>query len=641
MNVVHEFPHRVREVPHCEIPLPDGTRLAARMWLPDDADSGPVPVILEYLPYRKGDGTAIDDPTRHRYFAGHGFASVRVDMRGSGDSDGLLEDEYTDTELTDAVSVIEWLTDQPWCNGRVGMIGISWGGFNSLQAAALAPPALRAVISVCGTDDRYADDVHYMGGAVLGRDMLGWATTMLALNVRPPDPQTIGERWRELWQLRLDKTPAFIDTWLSHPQRDAYWRHGSVSENYAAIRCPVLVVGGWGDGYTNAVLRLLNGLEAPCRGIIGPWAHQYPYAGRPGPAIGFLQEAVRWWDHWLNDCDRGVMREPKLRVWLQRHTPPQPKLWPGQWCGTDLSPDEFEPREFFLGEHALRTAPGPRVVLKLPDDLTHGGAAGRWCPFGPSELAPDQAPDDAVSMLFDSAPLDVDLTLLGNPELVIDLEAAQPGAQVIARLCEVAPDGSSLLLSWGVTSLGAKDLTRATVRLNVLGHRVRAGHRLRLALANSYWPVVWPATGLPAPDVVCGTSRLVLPVWRNSEIAVTFGEPECAEAAPFTILRKASVTPLEHGTSARSDNGRIRHANGMEVDSIFVDELDVRDGVPSARCVREFELARGDWQTRIEIEGTMTGDRDGFDVAVALHASLNGQRCAERTWRFRFPRRPA
>jgi hypothetical protein len=212
---------------------------------------------------------------------------------------------------------------------------------------------------------------------------------------------------------------------------------------------------------------------------------------------------------------------------------------------------------------------------------------------------------------------------------------------VIARLCEVAPDGSSLLLSWGVTSLGAKDLTRATVRLNVLGHRVRAGHRLRLALANSYWPVVWPATGLPAPDVVCGTSRLVLPVWRNSEIAVTFGEPECAEAAPFTVLRKASVTPLEHGAGARSDNGRIRHANGMEVDSIFVDELDVRDGVPSARCVREFELARGDWQTRVEIEGTMTGDRDGFDVAVALHASLNGQRCAERTWRFRFPRRPA
>ena len=641
MRVVHDFPHSVREVPHCEIPLPDGTRLAARMWLPDDAQLGPVPVILEYLPYRKGDGTAIDDPTRHRYFAGHGFASVRVDMRGSGDSDGLLEDEYTDTELNDAVAVIDWLTDQPWCNGRVGMIGISWGGFNSLQVAALAPPSLRAVISVCGTDDRYADDVHYMGGAVLGRDMLGWAMTMLALNVRPPDPQTIGERWRELWQLRLDKTPAFIDTWLAHPQRDAYWRHGSVNENYAAIRCPVLVVGGWGDGYTNAVLRLLNGLEAPCRGIIGPWAHQYPHVGRPGPAIGFLQEAVRWWDHWLNGRDRGVMREPKLKVWLQQHTPSQPKMWPGQWRGTDLDPAEFERRSLYPVDGTLRTTPGTRAAVKLPHDLAHGGAAGRWCAFGPSELAPDQRPDDAVSRVFDSAPLDVDLVLLGNPELVVDLEAAHPGAQVIARLCEVAPDGTSLLLSWGVTTLEPNDLTHATVRLNVLGHCARAGHRLRLALASSYWPVVWPATHIPAPHLVCGNSRLVLPVWSDPGIAVLFDEPECAEAAPFTVLRKGSLTAIEGGAGWRADQGRIRHSNGMEVDTVFIDELALLDGVPSARCVRQFEMARGDWQTRIEVDGTMTGDRDGFEVAVALHASMNGQPCSQRTWRFRFPRRPA
>ena len=169
-----------------------------------------------------------------------GFASVRVDIRGSGDSDGVLSDEYSAIELSDAVEVIDWLAAQPWCNGRVGMIGISWGGFNALQVAALAPPALCAVISVCSTDDRYADDVHYVGGAVLARDMLGWAMTLLALNAQPPDPVTVGARWRELWQQRLDATPAFIDTWLSHPTRDDYWRHGSVCENYAAIRCPVL-----------------------------------------------------------------------------------------------------------------------------------------------------------------------------------------------------------------------------------------------------------------------------------------------------------------------------------------------------------------------------------------------------------------
>ena len=210
------------------------------------------------------------------------------------------------------------------------MMGISWGGFNSLQVAALAPPALRAVISVCSTDDRYNDDVHYQGGAVLAREMLGWAMTMLGFNAKPPDPQVVGERWRELWQQRLDGTPAFIDTWMAHPQRDAYWRHGSICEDYSAIRCPVLMVGGWADGYTNTVMRVLNGLDVPCRGIIGPWAHQYPNAGRPGPAIGFLQEAVRWWDHWLNDRDRGVLDTPKLRVWMQRHTAPQPKTVAGR-----------------------------------------------------------------------------------------------------------------------------------------------------------------------------------------------------------------------------------------------------------------------------------------------------------------------
>src|SRR5262245_47865407 len=294
MRVVTEYPFRVLEIPNVFIDL--GTvRLAARMWLPET--ELPVPAILEYLPYRKGDGTAIDDAARHGYFAGHGFAAVRVDMRGSGDSDGVLLDEYTQTELDDAVAVIGWLAAQPWCNGNVGMIGISWGGFNALQVAALAPPALRAIVSVCSTDDRYADDVHYVGGAVVARDMPGWAMTMLAFNARPPDPEVVGARWREMWQQRLDTTPAFIEGWLAHPQRDAYWRHGSVCENYAAIRAPVLVVGGWADGYTNAVLRLLDGLTAPTRAIIGPWAHNWPHMAAPGPTIGFLGEAVRWWDH--------------------------------------------------------------------------------------------------------------------------------------------------------------------------------------------------------------------------------------------------------------------------------------------------------------------------------------------------------
>jgi putative CocE/NonD family hydrolase len=227
-RVRSQFPRRVREIEHTTIPLSDGCRLAARIWLPEDAEADPVPALLEYIPYRKNDATAVDDAGRHPYLAGHGYACVRVDMRGSGDSDGVLLDEYLEQEQSDALEIIAWLAAQAWCTGRVGMFGISWGGFNSLQVAARRPPALGAIITVCSTDDRYADDVHYMGGCLLGVDMLPWASTMLAFNARPPDPANVGERWREMWLERLAQTPPFVETWLSHQRHDAYWKHGSV-----------------------------------------------------------------------------------------------------------------------------------------------------------------------------------------------------------------------------------------------------------------------------------------------------------------------------------------------------------------------------------------------------------------------------
>ncbi|MGM0670006.1 MAG: CocE/NonD family hydrolase, partial [Gemmatimonadota bacterium] len=198
MNTVTEFPENVRHIENTFIPVVDGIRLAARIWLPEDAEARPVPAILEYIPYRKRDRKRQRDQEIHHYFAGHGYAGVRVDIRGSGESDGVLTDEYTRQELDDGVAVIRWLAEQPWCDGNVGMMGISWGGFNALQIAALRPPALKAIITVCSTDDRYADDVHYMGGCLLG-DNLSWASTMFSRNTLPPDPEIVGDGWREMW----------------------------------------------------------------------------------------------------------------------------------------------------------------------------------------------------------------------------------------------------------------------------------------------------------------------------------------------------------------------------------------------------------------------------------------------------------
>src|SRR6516165_7603715 len=305
---------RLRTIEHTWIPMPDGTRLAARIWLPEDAAASPVPAVLDFLPYRLGDLMAARDATIYPYLAARGYACARVDLRGTGNSEDIILDEYTQQELRDGCDVIAWLAAQPWCDGNVGMTGISWGGFNSLQVAALRPPALRAVLTLCASDDRYADDVHYRGGCVLAVDMLQWAVSMLVWNALPPDPAVADATWRGQWLDRLTKTPAFIEPWLSHQVRDGYWRHGSVCEDYAAIEVPVYAVGGWSDGYTDAIPRLLAGLAGPRKGLIGPWSHAFPNDSVPGPEIGFLEE-------------------PMLRAWMQEYTPPAPhhKDWPGRW----------------------------------------------------------------------------------------------------------------------------------------------------------------------------------------------------------------------------------------------------------------------------------------------------------------------
>ena len=213
--------------------------------------------------------------------------------------------------------MIAWLAAQPWCSGAVGMMGISWGGFNALQVAARRPPALKAIISMCSTDDRYANDEHYIGGCVMGPEMQSYATMLLGYATHAPDPAVVGDGWRELWRERLEAAAPALPEWLAHQRRDAYWRHGSVCEDWDAMECAVYMVGGWADGYRDAILRVLENYRGPVKGLIGPWCHTSPHHGEPGPAIGFLQEALRWWDHWLKGVDTGVMDDPALTFWMQ------------------------------------------------------------------------------------------------------------------------------------------------------------------------------------------------------------------------------------------------------------------------------------------------------------------------------------
>jgi len=659
----------ITEIPNIFIPLTDGTRLAARLWLPADAEAHPVPAILEYLPYRKDDGTAYRDSIRHPYFAAHGYACIRVDMRGSGDADGIMLDEYLKQEQDDALEVLAWIASQKWCTGKVGIIGISWGGFNGLQIAAHRPPQLGAVITLCSTDDRYADDVHYMGGCVLGSEMLEWASVMLALNAQPPDPHFRPD-WREVWLDRMEKTPPYIEAWLTHQRRDAFWQQGSVCEDYRAITAPVYAVGGWQDGYTNAVPRLLAGLSGPRKGLIGPWSHGYPEVAVPGPQIGFQQECLRWWDHWLKGQDTGVMDEPMLTAWVQESQPPQSfyDYRPGRWVGVDW-PSTSTPAQtlHFVGNRLTLD----QSTNLLPHPLTIAGSqhcgqtSGIWCPYGkPGDTATDQRPDDGLSLTFDAKPLTSDQEILGFPEVTLSLSADQPQALVAVRLCDVAPTGESTLVSWGMLNLTHREshehpqpLTpgaryNVTVRLNVSGHRLLSGHYWRVAVSPTYWPHAWPSPKAVTLTLYSGT--LSLPVLPANQPAAKLPEhwdkPEHAQPMTLETLVSRNRERTVHRDEVsgkltlidRSERGYVRFVeSGLENDYTTTDTFSVIEGQPlsaTAQSDRHIIIGRGEWQTRIETSSLMTCTATHFLVTNSLDAYEGEARVFAKTWAFKVAR---
>ena len=410
MRRVTTFPHEVEERFHVEVPMPDGCRLAARIWLPKGAEAAPVPAILEYLPYRKNDLTSRRDAPMQPYRAGHGYAVVRLDLRGAGDSEGLMRDEYLAQELQDGVDAIAWIAAQPWCDGNVGMVGISWGGFNGLQIAALRPPALKTVVTLCSTDDRYADDVHYMGGCLLS-EQLTWSAVMFGRNTLPPDPANVGERWRAMWQERLQGSGLWLKNWMQHQTRDAFWKHGSICEDWSRVNIPVYAISGWADGYCRSVFRLMEHLHGPKKGLIGPWAHRYPHIGEPAPAIAYLKEELRWWDHWLKGRDTGIMDEPMLRLFMQDSV--APAGWhaerPGRWVAEPSwpSPNVVRTAWHLGGDGTLaHEAPARHASFVHASAAAVGMAAGKWCGYSnPGDAPLDQRADDGGSLCFETAPL--------------------------------------------------------------------------------------------------------------------------------------------------------------------------------------------------------------------------------------------
>ncbi|WP_394889972.1 CocE/NonD family hydrolase [Mesorhizobium sp. AaZ16] len=665
-------PRPVRLVENVWIPLSDGTRLAAKIWQPEDAASCPVPAIVDYIPYRKRDGTVLRDEPMYRYFAAHGYASIRLDIRGTGDSEGLFEDEYVKQEQDDAVEAIEWITRQVWCNGSVGMIGKSWGGFSALQVAACRPKGLKAIITTCSTDDRYADDAHYMGGCVLN-DTLVWGTHCFVLMAQSPDPDIVGEeRWHAMWTERLENArPTLID-WLTHQRRDDFWKHGSVCEDYGTIDCAVFAVGGWADGYSNAVFRLLEKLKGPRKGLIGPWGHTYPHEGVPGPAIGFLQECLRWWDYWLKDKDTGIMQEPMLRSWMLDWAEPAAHydVRPGHWVADPSWPSlHVTSRVFQLGTGRLSEQALPQATLEISSPETVGIAGGEWSPYGMGGLGPemplDQRWDDGGSLIFDSERLTEATPILGASVVDLEITCDKPTAMLAARLSDVSPSGEVTRVTYGLLNLSHRssheDLQpmeagksyRIRLAMNEVGYTFPPGHRIRLSVSTAYWPIAFPAPERATLMLQAEASRLHLPIRMpqpsDAELAA-FDAPEGSPPIETTVLKSGNVErfvrmdvlPKHVTLTVKRDDGSVRldpigAVVGLKEHKIYtVAENDPTTARTEVYC--RYELGREAWQTAVEGRTVMTTTQSTFHLQIDFNAFEKGERIFERSWSKKIPR---
>jgi len=671
MKVITRFPHKYTETEDCWIPMPDGVRLAAKLWLPDITAKQRVPTIIEVIPYRKRDIYAPRDAMHHRYFAGYGYATMRVDIRGSGDSDGIQGVFATSDESDDTLEVLKWIAQQPWSDGQVGMFGISWGGFQGIVTANRAPKELKAVVAQSYAPDRFRYSQVYRGGCVLLRS-IRWSSQVFGYKSRPPDPQLVGKRWREMWMARLEHDTPQIVSALQHQTFDKYWRDRAIDHD--KIKAPFFAVSGWADGaYVGSVSESLGKLKTPAKGLIGPWGHRYGHLGMPGPAIGFLQESLRWFDHWMRGKDTGVMDDPQLIAWMPQAVPAKNYYAesPGRWVSEAEWPSpRIKAQRFFLNTGAVLGARAGRAALtKWKSPQTLGLACGElmpWFQHGPSpELPGDQRVEDGQSLVFDGEPLKKDLEILGTASVDLTLSVDRPAAFVCVRLCDVAPDGASTRVTYATFNLahvnGSDKVVRLTkgkqykVRVPLIdaAYSFAKGHRIRVAVSTTYWPLIWPSPEPVTLTLATGKSALNLPVRPPSPRDKKPPRFEAPESAP--AVAKTALTPGSRNRTVRTDLGKgetvveVTDTSGRnrydEIDLIAEARSKERYSVveddplsATAEVTWTWEFERKDWRIRTESLTHVSCTKRDFVIRGKLEAYEGEKRVFSREFEERVRR---
>lgn len=649
-----DFPYEVEIINHCWIEMSDGIKLSAKLWQPKTSGKTKG-AVLEYLPYRKDEFTALRDEIRHKYFAGMGYTSIRVDIRGTGDSEGIIEDEYPKQEQDDALDVISWIENQEWSNGSVAMIGKSWGGFNGLQLAALQPPALKTIITLCSTDDRYADDVHYKGGTMMASDMLWWASTMFAYNARPPFPKYVGKKWYDMWLNRMENTPPFIEEWISHQTRDDYWKHGSIGEDYSAIKIPVLTMSGWADGYTNALFRLMDNLDVPKRGIVGPWAHEFPDMAIPGPQMGYLQEVIEWLDRWMTDEGDQDAHKDAFLVYVQDGVKPKTTYdyREGKWL--DLYNEETS---------EINILKNIQDEVPLLNRQQHGLYSGVFCPFGQEgDLPDDQLIDNALATSFMLPQQNTSINIVGQPIAKIRVKSDKEKANLHVRVTDVHPTGEKTLVTKGQLNLNhykshefPENLTvdeyiDVEVPLDVIGYQIEAGHNIEVSISPTYWPQIWPDKEIVNLIVDFSHSELLLPVINDfNEVRLKYEQSETAAPLEKEIIRDGyrtrniikKLTTDEWVLDDFSDEGlRTLTDSNITYGSTNRNVYTIKEGDPlsaKVECDWTVQVKDSDIDTNVVTKSVMSCDTDNYYLYNEMTGYSNNEQCFYKTWEKTVPR---
>jgi len=657
------------ELQEAMIVLPDGVRLAVDLYRPTGASADTkFPVLLEYLPYRKTEARGRNWPL-YSYFVQRGYVVARVDIRGTGNSEGtLVPYEYSDIELDDGEDVIAWLARQPWSTGAVGMFGISWGGFNAIQLAGRKPPALRAFIAVHATDDLYQEDVHYMDGIM---HLDSWEMSQDLDNARPGAPGYVMDE--AYFRDRFD-TPPWMLTWKREQRDGPFWDRASWRDRQQQITVPGFYIGGWYDGYRDVIPRVLEHAGGPVKAMIGPWSHAWPHEPYPKPGMEWRHEAVRWFDHWLKGADTGILREPRFAVYVRDWHPPGPYLdtAPGHWRWEDGWPiARIEQRPLSLrNDHTLGAADTTRATHRLrytPGIGIEAGGPVMWW----GDVAHDQRPTDAFSLVYDSAPLTADLEILGLPRALLRVSADAPRANWFARISDVAPDGTVTQVAGAGFNGNHRRSARAPelltpgeefpldIAMHFTSWVFPQGHRIRVAINNSQWPMLWPSPHPMTTTLAIGGpdgARVILPVVPKAvRPAPAFLPPEPSPAL-------AGFEPLDNGTpSGYGEISEVRRNPqagtvvavatnaGVERRPWGIDRYTERiehgtsEASPentSMTGTHRMEVDLPERKLRWEADLVFRSDLTGYDYEYVRRVYENGKLLREKRWTQRFPRDP-